>query len=92
MPDVRHEPAAHRFAAEVEGGVAELAYERRDDAVAFVHTFVPPASRGGGVGESLVEAGLAWARDEGVRVIPACPFVRAYVEEHPDAADGLLDG
>ena len=85
MPDVRHEPAAHRFAAEVEGGVAELGYERRDGAIAFVHTFVPEESRGEDVGTALVEAGLAYARDEDLRVIPACPFVQAYLDDHPDA-------
>ena len=89
MPDVRHEPAAHRFVAEVEGGVAELGYRRRGDEVAFVHTFVPEASRGEDIGTSLVEAGLAWAREEGLGVIAACPFVEAYVESHPEAQDLL---
>lgn len=87
MPDVQHEPARHRFAASVEGGTAELAYERRGDAVAFVHTFVPEAARGQDVGTALVEAGLAWARSEGLNVIPKCPFVRAYVDDHPEAQD-----
>ena len=87
MPGVQHEPETHRFAAEVDGGTAELAYEMRGDAVAFVHTFVPEAARGQDVATSLVEAGLAWARDEGHGVIPQCPFVRAYVEDHPEAQD-----
>ncbi len=90
MPDVRHEPAAHRFSAEVDGGLAELEYQRRDDAVAFVHTFVPQEARGQGVGEALVEAGLGWAREEGHRVIPACPFVQAYVQEHADEVGDLV--
>lgn len=85
MPDVQHEPARTRFAAEVDGGVAELGYESRGDAVAFVHTFVPEAARGQGVGEALVEAGFAWAQDEGLGVIPQCPYVQHYVEEHPEA-------
>ena len=87
MPDVRHEPAAHRFAAEVEGGLAELEYQRKDGAVAFVHTFVPEGARGQGVGEALVEAGLGWARDEGLAVIPACPFVERYMADHPETHD-----
>lgn len=87
MPDVQHEPDRTRFAAEVEGGTAEVAYERRDGAVAFVHTFVPEPARGEGVAEALVEAGLAWARDEGLSVIPQCPYVQHYVEEHPETAD-----
>jgi len=85
MPNVQHQPDQNRFSAEVEGGTAELAYEHRGEAVAFVHTFVPEASRGQGVGDSLVEAGLAWARGEGLAAIPQCPFVAHYVETHPEA-------
>jgi predicted GNAT family acetyltransferase len=44
---------------------------------------VPPASRGRGLGEALVKAALEAARQEGVRVVPVCPFVRAYLQRHP---------
>lgn len=89
MPDIRHESDQTRFAAEVEGGTAELAYALRGDAVAFVHTFVPEEARGQDVGTALVEAGLAWAREQDLRVIPACPFVKAYIERTPEAQDLL---
>lgn len=89
MTDVQHDPASHRFSAAVEGGEAELAYERRGESVAFVHTFVPEASRGQDVGSALVEAGLAWARGEELSVIPSCPFVKAYMEDHPETQDLL---
>lgn len=89
MPDVTHDPDQSRFAAAVEGGTAELAYTRDGEAVAFVHTFVPEPSRGQDIGTALVEAGLGWARDEDLRVVPQCPFVKAYVESHPDAQDLL---
>ena len=87
MPDVRHEPAAHRFVAEVGGGVAELEYQRKGGDVAFVHTFVPKESRGQDVGSALAEAGLGWARSEGLGVIPACPFVESYMADHPETED-----
>jgi len=37
----------------------------------------------------LVEAGLAWARAEGVRIIPTCWFVAQWVRAHPEHADLL---
>jgi uncharacterized protein len=49
----------------------------------FVHTEVPPALRGGGLGERLVRAGLNAARTEGLRIVAVCPFVRAYLGKHP---------
>ncbi len=87
MPDVRHESTASRFVADVEGGEAELAYRQSDGVIAFVHTFVPEASRGQGVGEALAQAGLDYARAEGLAVRPDCPFVAAYIEEHAEVQD-----
>lgn len=90
MPEVRHQPDAHRFVATTEAGEAELVYERPDDAtISFVHTHVPEAARGQGVGRALAEAGLDYARERGLRVDPACPFVAAYVERHPEV-QGLV--
>lgn len=89
MPDVQHQPDAHRFVVITDHGDAELAYRRRGDRIAFVHTFVPEAARGQDLGTALVEAGLAFARENGLRVIPACAFVKAYMDQHPDARDLL---
>jgi len=41
---------------------------------------------GHGYGTALVEAALAHARREHLKVVPTCPFVKAYIERHPDAA------
>ena len=81
---VQHEPARNRFSAQTDDGTAELAYEMRGDAIAFVHTFVPEAARGQDVGSALAKAGLTHARENGLTVIPACPFIAAYVESHPE--------
>lgn len=91
MPDVRHDTAAHRFAADVEGGTAELEYDLRDGDIVFTHTFVPEAARGQDVGSALVEAGLDHARENDLRVVPQCPFVVGYLERHPEAR-GLTEG
>ena len=45
----------------------------------------PEPARGQDVGTALVEAGLAYAREDGLTVVPQCPFVAAYVEGHPEA-------
>ncbi|MGB3541312.1 GNAT family N-acetyltransferase [Rubrivirga sp.] len=87
MPDVRHETDKHRFVADVEGGMAELEYTLDGDVASFVHTLVPKPARGQDIGTALVEAGLSWARNEGMRIVPACPFVAAYVKKNPKAQD-----
>ncbi len=85
---VTHQPDRHRFVAATDAGEAELEYQRTSDGViVFTHTGVPEAAEGQGVGSALVRAGLAFARDEKLRVLPLCPFVKAYMERHPETHD-----
>ena len=53
----------------------------------FTHTFVPEAQRGHGVGSRLVEAGLAAARERGLKVDPQCPLFADYIARHPETRD-----
>ena len=55
------------------------------------HTEIDRSERGRGLGELLVRGVLDDARARGVTVIPACWFVREYIEQHPDQED-LLAG
>jgi predicted GNAT family acetyltransferase len=89
---VRDNSEEQRFEAVDESGVVAgfAAYRRSDEAVTFTHTVVDDAFEGHGVGSTLVRAALDMVRDEGVRVVPRCPFVAGYIEKHPDYAD-LVD-
>ncbi|GAB5536762.1 MAG: GNAT family N-acetyltransferase [Rubricoccaceae bacterium] len=89
MPDILHQPDQTRFAILMEGEDAELVYRQREGRITFVHTFVPEAVRGQDLGTALVEAGLAFARETELAVVPACPFVKAYMEAHPETHDLL---
>lgn len=83
MPAVVHDDAEHRFEIRAGGQLAQLVYERRGGEIALVHTEVPPALEGGGYGGALAKAALEYARAEHLRVVPACPFVAAYIRRHP---------
>ena len=90
MPDtsaVTHDPARGRFEIRTDTGTGLLTYLRRGDVLEMVHTEVPDASEGQGYGATLAEAALDFARREGAKVIPSCPFVAAYIERHPRFAD-----
>jgi predicted GNAT family acetyltransferase len=85
---VHHDVNARRFVAGLEEGEAELAYRRPEDAtIELMHTHVPRQARGEGVGEALVRAALAYAREEGLRVIPTCRYVAQWLAEHPEERD-----
>ena len=85
---VSHDTEAQRFVAALDEGEAELSYRRPDDAtIDLTHTHVPREARGEGVGEALVRAALSYAREEGLRVIPTCPYVSRWLAEHPEERD-----
>ena len=75
---------ANRFELRVDGRLAVAAYERRGGTITFTHTIVPPALEGRGIGSRLVKTALEQAQAEGLKVVPQCPFVRAYIERHAE--------
>ncbi len=90
MADIQVEnvPQRHRFEATAGDELLGVAvYEREDGRVTFTHTVVETAAEGRGVGSALARTALDAARAEGLRVVPQCPFMAAYIERHPDYAD-----
>jgi uncharacterized protein len=85
-PRVTNNTAAGRFEIRTATGVAALEYIPSGDSIDLVHTEVPAAFEGKGYGKALVEAALSYAREEGLKIVPTCPFVKHYVDTHPDAA------
>lgn len=93
MPnEVRDNPARRRFELDVAGGQAFIDYRRHAGVVTMVHAEVPAALQGGGLGSALVRGALLLVREQGERVVPACPFVAAYIERHPEFRDLLARG
>ena len=84
VPGVRHNAAKQRFEAELEGRLSVAEYKRRGDEITFTHTQVPLELRGRGIAEELVRIALRYASDEKLRVVPACGYVAAFIERHPE--------
>jgi len=89
MPHIRDNPARHRFELDVDGHVAFSEYTRSGAVVTLRHTEVPPALNGRGIGSTLVRGVLDLLRAQGAKVVPRCPFVKAYIDKHGEYADLL---
>lgn len=89
-PAVTHNAAAHRFEVQVDGQLAHCDYWMQDSVMTLQHTEVPSALEGRGIAGALVKAAFAYARAQDLRVVPACSYVRAYVERHPETQDLLV--
>jgi predicted GNAT family acetyltransferase len=89
---VTDRPDRSRFEAHVDGELAGFAaYVAADDLIMFTHTDVFDAFEGRGVGSALARGALDAVRADGTRkVLPRCPFIRGWIEEHPDYQD-LVD-
>lgn len=85
-PDVVDEPDHHRFRATEDGVDAQLVYRTENQHLVLVHTEVPDALGGRGVGGRLVRAAVERAKRTGETVVPWCPFARRWLREHADVA------
>ena len=88
---VRDVPEESRY--EIRDGDRVLglaAYQRRGDTVVFTHTEVDPDVGEDGLGSRLVRAALDDVRSKGGSVVPQCPFVRGWIDRHPDYADLMV--
>jgi predicted GNAT family acetyltransferase len=85
---VRDDPDELRYEALRDGRLVGLVrYRTEPGVVVLVHTEVDEAVEGTGVGSQLVRGALDDLRARGLRVVPLCPFVAAYLRRHPEYAD-----
>jgi predicted GNAT family acetyltransferase len=84
---VTNNRAENQYELIVDGHKALAAYTVDGARVSFTHTEVPPELEGQGIGSKLVEGALAQVREDGLKIVPLCSFVRHYVETHPETQD-----
>ena len=82
----------HRFELAEEGGTAFVTYILEGDSITFAHTMVPEEMEGRGVGSRLVRGALDEARERGLKVVPACSFVRHFIDTHEQYQDLVRRG
>jgi hypothetical protein len=92
--DVRADREAERYLIEVDGEPAGFTqYRERGGVYSFVHTEIDDRFEGRGLGGRLISAALDDVRSrQGCAVLPFCPFVRGYIERHPEYLDLVPSG
>jgi predicted GNAT family acetyltransferase len=81
-----------RFELNVGGTTAFVAYRKSPDAITLVHTDVPPALGGQGIGSKLARATLDAVRAQGRKLTVECDFISNYMTKHLDYNDLLAPG
>jgi predicted GNAT family acetyltransferase len=94
MDEIQREERGHRGAFYIDRDgerLASLTFSAGPDGklVMLDHTEVSDALRGQGIARKLVEAAVAWARLNGVKLVAVCPFARAVFDKVPELRDVL---
>jgi predicted GNAT family acetyltransferase len=85
---VRDNAAEQRFEILVAGELAGFArYQRMDGEVALTHTEIDDRFEGQGLGSALARSVLDSLREAGTKVLPYCPFIRGWIDRHPEYLD-----
>jgi predicted GNAT family acetyltransferase len=79
-----------RLEIERHGHVAYLEYVLAGKVLQLIHSEVPEALRGQGLGSELAHSALEWAREKGLKVDVICPSVAEYLKKHPEYVDLAL--
>jgi len=79
-------PERERFEARDEAGelAGVLTYQLSGTIIAYTHTKVEPEFEGHGAGSALARAGMDDARAKGRMVVPICPFLKGWLDEHKE--------
>ena len=81
---VENNKKQQQFEIKLDGEIAQLTYRFRKKTMFLMHTTVPEAFKGKGVGSLLAKTALEYAKDKGHKIAVLCPFVSSYVKKNPD--------
>lgn len=81
--EITHNPAQHAFEVWIDGHLSKLDYIQDGKNFVITHVGVYPEHRGQGVAAKIVDAGLQYARENSLRVIPMCSYAAAYIRRNP---------
>ena len=90
-PQVSNNAESSRFEIRVEDGrrAGFTQYRERDGVRDFFHTEIDEEFEGQGLAGKLARAALDQTRADGFKVVATCPFIKGWIEKHPDYQDLL---
>lgn len=74
----------NRFEIEESGLLAIIDFQKiPPNILDLVHTEVPKKLTGKGIGSKLVSGALNYCKENNLKVIPSCPFIKAFINKYP---------
>jgi predicted GNAT family acetyltransferase len=85
-PKITDNTTAHQYEIHADGWVSFLRYRMVGDAIEYLHSETPEEIQGRGYAGAIAKFALDRDLSIGRRVIPTCPFVKVYIDRHPEYA------
>ncbi|HUR17013.1 MAG TPA: GNAT family N-acetyltransferase [Candidatus Limnocylindrales bacterium] len=83
--DITDDRQRGRYIAKQDGRfVGYTEYELEPGRIRFTHTVVKPEFEGQGIGSRLARHVVGDAVSRDLQITPVCPFVRTWLERHPE--------
>ncbi|MCK0156748.1 N-acetyltransferase [Cellulophaga sp. F20128] len=79
-----------RFEVHSNGFIAFAEYKLAGSIISYTHTEVPKELSGKGIGSFMAKAVLDYALDNHLNVKPYCPFIKAYIDKHPQYQENSI--
>lgn len=91
--DIRHEQfqngGSFYAGTSPDDPVAEMTYRRVGPILFLDHIAVDESLQGAGVARALLDAAVAFAREQGEKIVPICPYAHDQFEQDASLADVL---
>lgn len=85
---IRHNPECERFEVlddgKVIGRAAYRTYGTDPSQRIFYHTVINEEYGGQGLAKKLAAQALDQTVDEGLRIVPVCPYIKKFLTKHPE--------
>lgn len=90
---VTHNLETQQFTLTIDGEyVGKMTYQfDTNGAMVIDHTFVDKTYGGRGLAKQLVLAGIDFAKQEELTIVPQCSYVAAFFKRYPEYADLLSE-
>ena len=82
--EIRDNSARNRFEMDAGDGIAFVNYRLTPGMIVLSHTEVPEQLEGQGLGSKIVRGVLDIVRARGLKLVPACGFVAAFIRKNPE--------
>ena len=79
-----------RYELSVDGQVVFANYRRQPGRLVITHVEAPPNLRGKGAAGELMQGMLDQVRAAQLKVLPLCPYARAWMQRRPDYRDLMV--